>query len=164
VSPPEEELKRIRAESRKVSRIFAEVSKHRYWNGPFLRPVPGEAISSFGKRSIINGQPRSPHTGTDFRAAEGTPVKAPAAGRVMLVQDLYFAGNTVIVDHGLGLYSYFAHLSSFSVTEGQFIEAGEIVGEVGATGRVTGPHLHWTLRLAEARVDPLSLMEALEEK
>jgi murein DD-endopeptidase MepM/ murein hydrolase activator NlpD len=164
VSPPEEELKRIRAESKRVSSIFAEVSAQKHWDGPFLRPVPGEAISSFGKRSIINGQPRSPHTGTDFRAGKGTPIKAPAAGKVMLVKDLYFAGNTVIVDHGLGLFSYFAHLSVFKVSEGQFVEAGEVVGEVGATGRVTGPHLHWTLRLAETRVDPLSLMAVLQEE
>ena len=163
VSPPEDELKRIRAESKRVSSIFAQVTAPKHWDGPFLRPVPGEAISSFGKRSIINGQPRSPHTGTDFRAGKGTPIKAPAAGKVVLVKDLYFAGNTVIMDHGLGLFSYFAHLSAFKVAEGQFVEAGEIVGEVGATGRVTGPHLHWTLRLAESRVDPLSLMAVLED-
>jgi biotin carboxyl carrier protein len=161
-SPPQNEIERIRRESKQVSGIFAKTTPERLWLGTFLRPVPGKAISSFGKRSIVNGQPRSPHSGTDFRAAEGTPIKAPNAGRVVLVQDLFFAGNTVILDHGLGLYSYFAHLSKFAVSEGEHVERGDVLGEVGATGRVTGPHLHWTLRLTGTRVDPLSLMAVLE--
>jgi murein DD-endopeptidase MepM/ murein hydrolase activator NlpD len=162
VSPPQEELDRIARESRRVSRIFATITSERFWSGPFLRPVPGEARSSFGKRSVYNGKPRSPHTGTDFKAAKGTPVKAPNSGRIVLVKDLYFAGNTVIIDHGQGLYSYFAHLSEFRVEEGEAVKPGQVIGLVGATGRVTGPHLHWTVRLSETRVDPLSLMEVLE--
>jgi murein DD-endopeptidase MepM/ murein hydrolase activator NlpD len=163
VSPPPDELERIRRESKMVSGIFSKTTRERLWTGTFSRPVPGDAISSFGKRSIINGRPRSPHSGTDFRAAKGTPIKAPNAGKVLLVRDLYFAGGSVILDHGLGLYSYFAHLSKFLVSEGELVEKGDVVGEVGATGRVTGPHLHWTLRLAGARVDPLSLMAVLED-
>ncbi len=162
VSPPQDELDRIARESRRVSRIFATTTPERFWRGPFLRPVPGKTGSGFGKRSVYNGKPRSPHTGTDLRAAKGTPVKAPNNGRVVLVKDLYFAGNTVIIDHGLGLYSYFAHLSEFRVEEGEVVETGQVIGLVGATGRVTGPHLHWTVRLSEARVDPLSLMKVLE--
>jgi murein DD-endopeptidase MepM/ murein hydrolase activator NlpD len=161
-TPPQSQLERIRLESKKVSGILARITPEKMWHGTFLRPVPGKAISSFGKRSIVNGQPRSPHSGTDFRAAEGTPVKAPNAGKVVLVQDLFFAGNTVILDHGLGLYSYFAHLSKFSVGEGQVVAKGDVVGDVGSTGRVTGPHLHWTVRLTGTRVDPLSLMAVLE--
>lgn len=162
VSPPQEELDRIAQESRRVSSIFATITSERFWSGPFLRLVPGEARSSFGKRSVYNGKPRSPHTGTDFKAAKGTPVKAPNSGRIVLVKDLYFAGNTVIIDHGQGLYSYFAHLSEFRVEEGEAVNPGQVIGLVGATGRVTGPHLHWTVRLSETRVDPLSLMEVLE--
>ncbi len=162
VTPPAAELERIRKERELVSGIFARMTPQRYWEGPFLRPVPGEATSSFGRRSIINDQPRSPHGGTDFRGATGTPIKAPNAGRVVLVRDLYFAGNTVIVDHGLGLYSYFAHLSEFRVEEGETVRKGDVVGLVGATGRVTGPHLHWTTRLVGTLVDPLSLMEVTE--
>lgn len=161
VHPPAEQLERIRREQEQVSSIFRLVTPRRFWQGGFLRPVPGEATSSFGKRSIINGQRRSPHTGTDFRASQGTPVKAPNAGRVVLAEELYYAGNTVILDHGLGLYSYFAHLSRIAVQEGQEVARGDLVGMVGATGRVTGPHLHWTVRLMETRVDPLSLMEIL---
>jgi murein DD-endopeptidase MepM/ murein hydrolase activator NlpD len=162
VSPPEEEMERIRRESRQVSRIFSEVTLERHWEGFFLRPVPGKANSNFGKRSVFNGKPRSPHTGTDFTAAKGTPVKAPNGGKVVLAQNLYFAGNTVILDHGLGLYSYFAHLSEFRVAVGDMVSRGDVLGLVGATGRVTGPHLHWTLRLAETRVDPLSMMDAVD--
>jgi hypothetical protein len=162
VTPPAAELERIQRERELVSGIFAETTPRRFWEGPFLRPVPGEATSSFGRRSIINNQPRSPHGGTDFRAATGTPIKAPNAGRVVLVRDLYFAGNTVIVDHGLGLYTYFAHLSEFRVEEGALVRKGDVVGLVGATGRVTGPHLHWTTRLVGSLVDPISLMEVTD--
>lgn len=162
VSPPAEVMERINRESKLIRELFGKTTGERHWKGRFLRPVPGKANSSFGKRSVLNGQPRSPHTGTDFTSAEGTPVKAPNAGKVVLVRDLYFAGNTVVIDHGQGLYSYFAHLSAFKVQEGEEVEPGKVVGLVGATGRVTGPHLHWTLRLAETRVDPLSLMEVLE--
>ncbi len=161
VSPPETVLERIRGEADRVARIFRTVEPRRLWAGPFEVPVPGAATSSFGRRSVFNGQPRSPHTGTDFRATTGTPVKAPNAGTVVLSSELYFSGNTVILDHGWGLYSYLAHLSRIAVDEGAAVAAGDVVGYVGATGRVTGPHLHWTVRLNEARVDPTSLMAAL---
>jgi murein DD-endopeptidase MepM/ murein hydrolase activator NlpD len=163
VTPPPGIQERIRRESLRVAAILDAITPERLWHGPFLRPVPGAATSSFGVRSILNNQPRSPHSGTDFRGAVGTPIQAPNAGRVMLADDLYFSGNAVILDHGQGLFSYFAHLSKLAVREGDLIEAGDIVGQVGATGRVTGPHLHWALRLVGARVDPLSLMAVLEE-
>ncbi len=161
VNPPDEMMPRIRRESRRVSEVFGAVNPDRVWEDSFLSPVPGAPTSGFGKRSILNGQPRSPHTGTDFDADEGTPVQAPNRGKVVLVSDLYYSGNTVILDHGQGLYSYFAHLSRFAVEEGQMVSPGDRVGDVGATGRVTGAHLHWTVRLNGTRVDPLSLMNAL---
>ncbi len=159
VSPPSEVIERIQREARQLDEIFTTATDERLWRGGFLRPVPGDSTSSFGRRSVFNGQPRSPHSGTDFRAAEGTSIKAPNAGMVVLAADLYFSGNVVIIDHGWGLYSYFAHLSSIAVAEGVRVEQGDVVGDVGATGRVTGPHLHWTVRLNDARVDPLSLMQ-----
>ena len=159
VSPPASVIERIQREARQLDEIFTTASDVRLWSGGFLRPVPGDSTSSFGRRSVFNGQPRSPHSGTDFRAAEGTSIKAPNAGMVVLAADLYFSGNVVIIDHGWGLYSYFAHLSSIAVEEGVRVGQGEVVGDVGATGRVTGPHLHWTVRLNDARVDPLSLMQ-----
>ena len=158
VNPPADVLDRIGREASRQREIFQTSSAERQWEGGFLRPVPGDSTSSFGRRSVYNGEPRSPHSGTDFRAGEGTPIAAPNAGTVVLAGDLYFSGNVVIIDHGWGLYSYFAHLSSIDVGEGETIEVGQRVGAVGATGRVTGPHLHWTVRLNDARVDPLSLM------
>jgi murein DD-endopeptidase MepM/ murein hydrolase activator NlpD len=158
VSPPREALTRIEKDAERVGAIFAAASPERYWSGPFVRPVRGRAISAFGKRSVYNGQPRSPHSGTDFSGAAGTPIKAPNAGRVVLAADLYYSGKTLILDHGQGLYSYFGHMSALSAGEGDMVAAGEIVGKVGATGVVTGPHLHWSVRLAGTRVDPLSLL------
>ena len=163
VDPPPDVLARIQREAREVAAIFEVSSAERLWRGGFRKPVPGSSTSSFGRRSVFNGQPRNPHSGTDFRSGAGTPVRAPNAGRVVLTGDQYFSGNVVILDHGWGLYSYFAHLSSIAVAEGDLVARGEVVGEVGATGRVTGAHLHWTLRLNEARVDPLALLELLPD-
>lgn len=159
VDPPAEVIERIQREARQLAAIFPVASADRLWSGGFLRPVPGAATSAFGRRSVFNGQPRSPHSGADFRAAEGTPILAPNDGVVVLAADLYFSGNVVILDHGWGLYSYFAHLSAIDVAEGDPVSQGDTVGKVGATGRVTGPHLHWTVRLNDARVDPVALME-----
>jgi len=164
VNPPASVVDRIARESRTVRDILARVTPRRYWSGGFVAPVPGEATSSFGRRSVLNGQPRSPHSGADFRAATGTPVCAPNAGAVVLASDQYFSGNTVILDHGLGLYSFLAHLSVISVKVGDLVEREQIVGKSGATGRVTGPHLHWTVRLNGARVDPLALLALLGDK
>ena len=118
VTPPEREMPRIEAESKRVNAIFAAIAPVKIWSGSFHVPVPGQAISAFGKRNIYNGEPRSPHSGVDFSGASGTPIRAPNAGRVALAASLYFSGNTIILDHGLGLYSYLAHLSEFSVKEG----------------------------------------------
>jgi len=164
VTPPPEEEERIRRESRQLEQIFSSVTPRRIWQGCFTAPVDAPPGSSFGRRSILNGKPRSPHTGTDFSADTGTPIKAPSDGRVVLAAELYFSGNTVILDHGMGLYSLLAHLSRYSVREGDSVKAGEVVGLVGATGRATGPHLHWSMRLAGTRVDPLSLIAALATK
>ena len=163
VEPPPEVGERIAREARQQAAIFARVTEERLWRGSWARPVPGRATSAFGSRSVFNGQPRNPHSGADFRAAEGTPVTAPNVGKVVLTGDTYFSGGSVILDHGWGLYSYFAHLSQILVEEGDLVEPGQAVGHAGATGRVTGPHLHWTLRLNGARVDPLSLIEILQD-
>jgi murein DD-endopeptidase MepM/ murein hydrolase activator NlpD len=162
VVPPESVLQRIREEAEEVAALFDDWSSEKFWEGPFHKPVPGVMISAFGKRNIMNGQPRSPHSGVDLRAAQGTPVKAPNAGRVVLAKELYFAGKTVIIDHGLGLYSYLAHLSRIDKSVGDQVEKGEVVARSGATGRVSGPHLHWTIRIGKSRVDPLSLLHLLD--
>lgn len=159
VTPPAEVLARIERESAEVENVFSTLSMTRHWRGAFAKPVPGEVISAFGKRTVYNGQERKPHTGVDLRGKTGTPVAAPNAGRVALASDLYYSGLTVILDHGLGLCSYLAHLSEISVKVGDVVQKGDLVGKVGATGRVTGPHLHWTVTLSGARVDPMSLID-----
>jgi murein DD-endopeptidase MepM/ murein hydrolase activator NlpD len=164
VTPPEETLARIEKERERMSTIFASVTPEKFWGGPFQIPVPGKVISAFGKRNFYNGKPRAPHSGADFEGAAGTAIRAPNAGRVVLAEDLYYSGNTIILDHGLGLYSYLAHLSEFFVKGGDQVKTGELIGKVGATGRVTGPHLHWTVRLIATRVDPLSLVSILRER
>ncbi len=164
VTPPKEVEERIRTESRRVEDIFSAFTDAKLWHGPFVVPVSAPASSGFGRRTILNGQPRSPHWGTDFNADPDTPVEAPNSGRIVLAADLYFSGNTVIIDHGLGLYSFLAHMSHISVAEGAEVRTGQVLGKVGATGRVTGPHLHWSLRLAGVRVDPLSLVAVLSGK
>ncbi len=161
VNPPPEAIEQIERDTQTLNRIWAAASATKLWDGPFLRPVPDPANSRFGSRSVLNGQPRSPHSGADFLSPEGRPVKAPNAGRVVFAGSQYFTGNTVVIDHGLGLFSLFAHLSRMDVHEGDTVATGEVVGEVGATGRVTGPHLHWTVRVNGARVDPLALLALL---
>jgi murein DD-endopeptidase MepM/ murein hydrolase activator NlpD len=161
VDPPSELLQRIQLEAEQLTGLWAASEPARLWNGPFIQPVPGVAAGRFGARSIFNGQPRSPHGGDDFAGAEGTPVIAPNGGRIVLARDLYFTGNTVVIDHGAGLFSLLAHLSAIDVREAQTARAGEQVGRLGATGRVTGPHLHWGVRVSGGRVDPLSLLASL---
>ena len=163
VEPPPEVAARIEREFLRQTAIFAADTPERLWRGPWIRPVPGRANGRFGSRSVFNGQPRNPHSGADFLAGVGTPVAAPARGRVVLAGDTYFSGGSVILDHGWGLYSYLAHLSRILVEEGDVVEQGDVVARSGATGRVTGPHLHWTVRMSGARVDPLSVIEILQD-
>jgi murein DD-endopeptidase MepM/ murein hydrolase activator NlpD len=160
VDPAPAELERIRTEAGRLETIFSTVTVPDQIEA-FIQPIPGVAGSNFGTRSIFNGEARAPHAGTDFRGATGTPIAAPAAGRVVLAEDLFFTGNTVVIDHGLGLYSLLAHLSRIDVRVNDAVTRGAPVGLLGATGRVTGPHLHWTVRLNGARVDPLRLVALL---
>jgi murein DD-endopeptidase MepM/ murein hydrolase activator NlpD len=163
VTPPPSEAARIERERAELGRLFRAATPNPDWQAPFTLPIEGSVVSGFGVRSVFNNEPRAPHGGADFASPAGTPVLAPGGGRVVLVGDLYFTGNTVVIDHGVGLQSLFAHLSRADVHEGDVIKRGDVLGAVGATGRATGPHLHWTVRLNGARVDPLSLIYALEE-
>jgi murein DD-endopeptidase MepM/ murein hydrolase activator NlpD len=161
VTPPASELPRIERESALLAATWEASATSRLWTTAFVRPVPQAANSAFGTRSIFNGTPRNSHGGADFLSPAGTPIQAPNAGRIAVARSLYFSGNTVIIDHGLGLFSTLAHLSRIDVQEGQTVTPGRRVGLVGATGRVTGPHLHWAVRAGDARVDPLSLLAVL---
>ena len=162
-NPPAAETARILRDARLLADTFAELRPERLWDGPFTAPVPGASTSSFGRLTVTNGQAGSRHQGADFRAADGTPVHAPNAGVVVVAEDLFFAGNTVIIDHGYGLYSLFGHLSRIAVQPGAHVARGDRVGDAGATGRVTGPHLHWAVRLGEVSIDPFSLMVAVSD-
>lgn len=142
VTPPPEVEERIKREQAELRAVITKISPLRYWSLPMLRPVPGEVTSLYGLRRVFNGQERNPHKGVDFDAKEGDPVAALDRGVVVLVAEHYYSGNIVVVDHGLGVYSLYLHLSAFNVAVGQRVERGQTVGLIGSTGRVTGPHLH----------------------
>jgi murein DD-endopeptidase MepM/ murein hydrolase activator NlpD len=161
VNPPPDVEGRIAREAAELQQLWRKSSAELSWPGPFVPPIPSAVASRFGARSIFNGQARSPHSGADFASPTGAPVAAPNAGRVVLAKDLYFSGNTVILDHGFGLFSLLAHLSVIGVREGDSVATGQEIGKVGATGRVTGPHLHWAVRAGGARVDPLAVLAVL---
>lgn len=164
VNPPEALLARIEREAAFILDVTTRSGADRLWSEPFVRPVRAPANSRFGTRSIFNGEVRRPHGGADFLSAEGTPVRAPNAGRVAGARDLFFTGNTVIIDHGMGVVSLLAHLSGMDVGEGDIVEAGQVLGRVGATGRVSGPHLHWGVTVAGSRVDPLSILSLIGKR
>jgi len=150
---------RAAREAARLAARFRSVTGERLWRGPFLVPLEGvQPSSSFGRRRILNGRPRSPHSGVDLGAPAGTAVHAMQRGRVVLDEDLFFSGRTVVLDHGLGLFSLYGHLSESRVAPGRVVDAGEVIGLVGATGRVTAPHLHWAVRIGDARVDGLDLV------
>ncbi|MFN3768093.1 MAG: peptidoglycan DD-metalloendopeptidase family protein [Ectopseudomonas guguanensis] len=162
VTPNAENLKRIERELAEQTRAYQQFSARQPSNLLFDRPVNGPLSSPFGLRRFFNGEERNPHSGLDFAANRGTPIKAPAAGKVILIGDYFFNGKTVFLDHGQGLISMFCHLSEIDVKLGDEIPRGGHVGKVGATGRATGPHLHWNVSLNDARVDPAIFIGAFK--
>lgn len=159
VNPSKAALNRHEAERAKVRAALALRTPDRFWAMPFVRPVDGEVSSQFGLRRVFNGEPRAPHRGLDLRGGEGEPVAACAAGRVVLAENHYFSGNAVYIDHGMGVVSMYFHLSAVDVVPGQMVEQGQVVGRVGSTGRVTGPHLHFGLAVLGDMVDPRVLLD-----
>ena len=156
VLSPENEA-RAERDQRKMAAIWP-VDSLRVWKGRFIDPLPGKAVGTpFGVRRIINDIPKNSHSGVDITADEGDPVKAPNDGVVILVDNQFFSGNSVVLDHGQGIYTMFFHLSKATVKYGQAVRKGDVVGLVGATGRATGAHLHWGVRVQGAKVDPLEL-------
>jgi len=154
VNPTAEDKARIEKENALTAPVWKAWPEGLIPALTFRQPTPGSLTASFGMRRIFNGEPRSPHQGLDIRAPQGQAVHAPAAGVVVLTGDFFFAGNAVFLAHGEGVVSLLCHLSKIAVKEGQVLKAGERVGDVGATGRASGPHLHWSLSLNNARVDP----------
>ncbi|MCQ2029281.1 M23 family metallopeptidase [Stutzerimonas zhaodongensis] len=154
VNPNPDDLKRIERELDEQTRAYRQFSERQPSNLLFDKPVNGPLSSPFGLRRFFNGEERNPHSGLDFAAKTGTPIKAPAAGKVILTGNYFFNGKTVFVDHGQGLISMFCHLSQVDVKVGDELVRGAVLGKVGATGRATGPHLHWNVSLNDARIDP----------
>jgi murein DD-endopeptidase MepM/ murein hydrolase activator NlpD len=152
-------LAQIKKEEKEILDIFKNINSQKYWDKPFVKPVTTIVKANFGDKRIINNEPRNPHSGIDFKGDIGMPVKAVNNGNVKLIGNYFFSGNTIIIDHGLGLYSMYFHLNKFNSNLGDIIKKGDIIGYVGATGRATGPHLHFGLRLNNSRVDPLKIFE-----
>jgi len=160
VQPDPEQQKRAEEDQKKMKAIYDTVTPEVLWKGKFVMPLKGVTTGgNFGRRRILNGEARSPHAGVDFPAAAGTPVYAAQSGNVVLAENLYYSGNTVVIDHGFGIYTLYAHLSEIEVKAGDTVDASDEIGKVGATGRVTGPHLHWGLTIEHARVNALQIVQ-----
>ena len=158
VNPEKRDMERIARESKQIKSALRHWSQQDDVVLAFEKPVEGPTSSPFGLRRFFNEQARNPHSGLDIAAPEGTPIRAPAPGTVIETGDFFFNGNTVLLDHGQGLVTMYCHMNRIDVTPGQTVNSGEVLGEVGMTGRVTGPHLHWGVSLNDARIDPLLLL------
>ncbi len=161
VSFPPNILKRVLDDQQAIRTVCGNIRPVIFWKEGFVWPVRSKILSPFGLRRYFNGKPRSPHSGVDLRARSNTPIRSPNDGMVVLVRDCYLSGKTVVIDHGGGLFTLYAHLSRVNVKRGQMVERGQIIGLSGSSGRVTGPHLHWGVSLLGKRVDPEMLMRLL---
>jgi murein DD-endopeptidase MepM/ murein hydrolase activator NlpD len=162
VHPSPGDLERIRREQAELKVVYASGSRSRLWRDGFQIPVPGEMNGPFGTRRLFNGELQSQHSGVDFRAQAGDPVQAAGSGVVCLAKDLYYSGKAVIVDHGAGVFTSYSHLSRMVVAVGQRVEKGTVIGLAGATGRATGPHLHWGVKVNNVSVNPLAFIRTID--
>jgi len=158
VKPDSKAIKRILREKSILGKVYRGSAREKLWDGPFEHPVSSIPTSEFGIRRVYNGEMQSFHQGKDYRAVVGTPVLASGAGKVAFAGDLYMTGNTVIIDHGLGLFTIYAHLSAMNVNEGKLVPRGHLLGLSGMTGRASGPHLHFGVNLNRLKVDPNDLL------
>lgn len=163
VSPSPKNLQRIKAEKKEIRRIYTSSSDTRLWYGNFIKPVTSNTTSVFGTQRLFNGELQSYHRGTDLRAKTGTPIYVSNSGIVRLAKNLFYSGNIVIVDHGKGIFTNYAHLSKIKVRVGQHVARGDQIGLSGATGRVSGPHLHWGVKINGSYVDPLQFMIVISD-
>ena len=149
----------VQKDNRSLGDVLATRSRVRYWKESFLLPVQGRITTKFGTGRVLNGKPRSSHSGVDISGKKGKPVKGSNSGRVLLADDFYLSGKTIVVDHGWGVSTIYAHLDRIDVQEGQEVNRGQVLGTVGTTGRSTGPHLHFGAFIRGAKIDPLQLIE-----
>ncbi len=156
--PPKAVEERIAREAEIVTAVYSRITPRWLGRGDFFLPHEGKAFPNFGQRRIYNNKPRSTHGGVDIAAPLGAPIRAANAGKVVLASDLYLSGRTVIIDHGLGVFTSYGHMSKLLVRRGADVAKGDVLGKAGSTGRSTGPHLHWAARIYDARVDPFSLL------
>ena len=161
VNPNKKNIERAQKEARKIKRVYAEGSIARLWDGEFQLPMTSDITSPFGNKRVFNGQLKSFHNGVDFRARSATPVYAANSGVVKIAENLFYSGNAVVIDHGTGIFTIYAHLSRIDVTAGQLVEKGQRLGLTGATGRVSGPHLHWGVKVKGIAVNPMQLIQLM---
>jgi len=162
VEPPKKTMKRILKEQKEVGAVYRTQTPKRYWKGAFKLPIEIEITSPAGGKRYYNGQMRNFHSGTDLRAKVGTPIVAPQPGKVAMSQNLYFTGNTIILDHGYGMFTLYAHMSERKVKVGDEVKTGDLLGLSGATGRISGPHLHWALIMNKNKFNPMDLTRVLK--
>jgi murein DD-endopeptidase MepM/ murein hydrolase activator NlpD len=160
VEPTPTDLQRIAQEQQRLTAALGQWSESMLVEQPFLLPVAGRFSSPFGLRRYFNDQPRKPHSGLDIAAPQGAPIRAPAPGRVVDTGEYFFNGNTIFLDHGQGLITMYCHLDQVHVAQGQHVNRGDVMGTVGMTGRVTGPHLHWSVSLNGTMVEPVLFLPA----
>ncbi len=156
------DLMRILKETKEIGEIYDRMTEKKYWKGPLIFPIQSQITSQYGKKRTYNGKLKSYHSGVDLKAALNTPVHATASGIVVLAKNLFYTGNTVIIDHGYGILTLYAHLSRLKVKKGQEVATQQLIGLSGKTGRVTGPHLHWTAIVHHIKVNPISLAPLLK--
>jgi murein DD-endopeptidase MepM/ murein hydrolase activator NlpD len=157
----QKDRQRANREHQEIKRVYASGHPQRLWQGPFQLPVENEISSQFGNRRIFNGKLKSFHNGLDFRSPPGTPIQAANSGRVRLAKNLFYSGNAVIIDHGTDIFTIYAHLSKIETQANQYIEKGQLIGLTGATGRVSGPHLHWGIKINGIAVNPLQFVNVM---
>lgn len=161
--PNKKNKERIKKELEEASEIYSTYTKDRLWNQPFINPMNSKITSQYGNARIFNGEVRSYHSGTDFRAAIGTPIMASNSGRVVISKDRFLAGKSVVIDHGEGIFSMYFHCSETKVKVGDFVKRGDIIALSGNTGRVSGPHLHFGILVRGAQVDPMDFMDQINK-